>query len=441
MRIDDALLCDMMRHMRSWDWPTAYAELVARLGEYGAHARWTFCGLGACVDAVMSAHDAVAALLASSNVSARALGQTLEQRAGAGVGGEVRVHWDDGPDWLDAALPLRKALGGTAAHAARVLTRLGAPALLALSHRDAEQMGCLDGDICLAIDGRATPARNVDPHGAPRPKIYIFEFTAGRRVGDTLAPRSSRVIVRFTDPDIENDQQFEALSTAMGAEAGAAVLSGFNGIRAADLDRALAQARALALRWRAAGVPIVHMEMGGFEILELRDRTVDGLRDGFNSIGFSQSEYRAMAPGDAPDTATIVATAERLGVDRLCIHADTWALAATRGDRDQERTALMMGCLLAGTRAAVGQPVRPAAVNPSAQYDEPPEESRRGAWNIVACSAPYLPHPATTLGLGDTFMAGCLLVLGQQHRPDAEQFSRRNMRLATTDSTHSGSMN
>jgi ADP-dependent phosphofructokinase/glucokinase len=422
-----------MRAMRSWNWPTAYADLVARLGEYGAHARWTFCGLGACVDAVLSAHDAVAALLASADVSARALGQTLEQRAGAGVGGEIRVLWDDGPAWLDAALPSRKALGGTAAHAARVLTRLGAPALLALSHRDAEQMGCLDGDICLALDGRATPARNVEPHGAPRPKIYIFEFTAGRPVGHTLAPRSSRVIVRFTDPDIEDDPQFEALSTSMGPEAGAAVLSGFNGIRAGDLDRALARARALALRWRAAGVPLVHMEMGGFEKLELRDRTVDGLRGGLTSIGFSQSEYRAMALGDAPDTATIVATAERLGVDRLCIHADTWALAATRGDPDQERTALMMGCLLASTRAAVGQPVRPVAVNSGAQFDEPPEESRRGAWNIVACSAPYLPRPLTTLGLGDTFMAGCLLALGQQHRPAAEYSSRRSRRMATTE--------
>jgi len=195
----------------------------------------------------------------------------------------------------------------------------------------------------------------------------------------------------------------------------------------------VARARALALRWRAAGVPIVHMEMAGFEKLELRDRTVDGLRGGFTSIGFSQSEYQAMAPGGTPDTATIAATADRLGVDRLCIHADTWALAATRGDPDQERTALMMGCLLASTRAAVGQPVRPAAVNSGALFDEPPEESRHGAWNIVACSAPYLPRPVTTLGLGDTFMAGCLLVLGQQHRPAAEYSSRRSRRLATTE--------
>jgi len=400
-------------------WRSGYANVIAGLGKYGAHGRWTFCGLGVCVDAVLSAHDAVGVLLASSEPEAQALGQTLAQRTGAGVGGEIRVDWNAGPAWLDAALPPRRVLGGTGAHAARVLTLLGAPALLALGHRDAEQMACLDGGICLAEHGRPTPAREVAPRGAPRPKIYIFEFTAGRPVGEAVAPRSSRIIVRFTDPGLEDDPEFEALSTALAPEAGAGVLSGFSAVGEGDLDGAVMRAHSLGLRWRAAGVPVVHLEMAGFDTPELRDRTLAGLHGAFSSIGFSQSEYRSLVPGGAPETASIVVAAERLGVDRLCIHADTWAVAATRGDPDQERTALMMGCLLAGTRAAQGRPARPTALDPAAVFEPPPEESRNGPWSIVACAAPYLPQPATTLGLGDTFMAGCLLALGQPHRSGA----------------------
>lgn len=393
-----------------------YGRLIDRIGDYAANARWTFCGLGACVDAMLSAHIAIPALLAASDPSARALGDLLAARAAAGVGGEVRVRWDGGPAWLDAVLPMRVALGGGGPHAARVLTRLGAPALLALGHRDAEQMACLDGDLLLARDGRPTPARDIVPGGMARPKIYIFEFTAGHPVGDTTAPRSSRIIVRFSDPDIEDDAEFAALSTALAPAAGAGVLSGFSGIASDALDAALARARTLGLAWRTAGVPVVHLEMAGFDTPEQRDHTLAGLRGAFSSLGLSQSEYRAMVPGDAPETATVVATAERLGVDRLCIHADTWALAATREHPERERAALMMGCLLAGARAAAGHAVRPVALDANAVFERPPRDSRNGAWHIVACAAPYLRHPATTLGLGDTFMAGYLLVLGRPPR-------------------------
>ncbi len=410
--------------MGSCTWHGHYANLIANLGEYGAHGRWTFCGLGACVDAVLSAHNAVTALLASPELPARMLGQTLAQRAGTGIGGEMRVRWDAGPAWLDSTLPPRKAMGGTGPHAARVLTLLGAPALLALGHRDAEQMACLDGDICLAKDGRPTPARDIAPHGVPRPKIYIFEFTAGRPVGSTVAPRSSRIIVRFSDPGLEDDQEFEALSTALATDAGAGVLLGFSGVGDAGLGPALSRAHSLGLRWRAAGVPVVHLEMAGYDTPELRDRTMASLRGSFNSIGFSQSEYRAMVPGEAPETSTIVGVAERLGVDRLCVHADTWALAVTRHDPDHEQTALMMGCLLASTRAALGRPARPTVLDPAVLFEVPPQASRDGPWNIVTCAAPYLPQPVTTLGLGDTFMAGCLLVLGQPHRPEAGRTHR-----------------
>jgi hypothetical protein len=42
---------------------------------------------------------------------------------------------------------------------------------------------------------------------------------------------------------------------------------------------------------------------------------------------------------------------------------------------------------------------------------------RAGAWNLVSCATIYLLRPATTLRLGDPFMAGRLLAHGQPHPP------------------------
>ena len=39
--------------------------------------------------------------------------------------------------------------------------------------------------------------------------------------------------------------------------------------------------------------------------------------------------------------------------------------------------------------------------------------SKSGERFIVCCASPYLERPVATIGLGDTFLAGTLLVLGR----------------------------
>jgi len=109
---------------------------------------------------------------------------------------------------------------------------------------------------------------------------------------------------------------------------------------------------------------------------------------------------------------------ERLGLSRVCVHADGWAATATLGEPWIELKALLTGCLLASARAEAGTLVIPRRAPSSAIYRAPPFEEpiRRGKWWLVSCAAPYLAAPVTTLGLGDTFMAGCLLVLGAERQ-------------------------
>lgn len=402
-------------------WHEAYTSLQRRINAYVREARWTMCGLSLCVDAFTHLEDSTLARLADGPPPAQALAAALRQRAQRGIGGEIRIDWPQGPAWLDAHLPLRVALGGTAAHAARLLTLLGAPALLALDHRTPEQLAVLDPDMLLAEDGPVRAAA-VLPRGEDRPRVYVFEYTAGTSLEGAPLPRSSRIIVRCHDFDLEQDAAFLRLSPELLRQdggLGAGILAGFSSLGGgARLEAGLAQGRAAATAWAEAGIGLVHLEMAGYENPAYRDRAMAGLSGAVTSIGMSLSEFRDLLPQAASLEDGLLDLGTRFGLDRVVVHADDWAIAATRRDPDQEREALMMGCLLASTRAAAGRLAAPEAVPPGASFAEPPSESRRGAWHIVSCPSPYLPQPRTTLGLGDTFMAGCLLVLGQPKHAD-----------------------
>jgi ADP-dependent phosphofructokinase/glucokinase len=397
------------------EWAAEYVGLIDRIGAHAAHAQLTFCGLSACVDATISLHDASPLLQASAPPEAATFAQLLMRRAKAGIGGEIRVDWPEGPAWLDKRLDFRLALGGTGPHAARVLTLLGAPALLALATRSPEQMAVLGPALRLAHKNRATPVAEIMPNGANLPKIYIFEFTAQRMLDGMLLPRSSRIIVRFHDPGIEDDQEFASLSAELSAKTGTAILSGYNAIGGGDLVDALSQTKALVAGWRRTGNPIIHLELAGYDQDSYRDAVLDGLTGHITSLGMSLSEFKALVPRDESLAKAMCCLAERLKLRRLCVHADTWAAAATLGDPAQEREALMMGCLLASIRAEHGEPMVPRALPCDAVFEMPPKlPATQGRWRMAAVAAPYLVHPVTTLGLGDTFMAGCLLVLGSR---------------------------
>ena len=141
---------------------------------------------------------------------------------------------------------------------------------------------------------------------------------------------------------------------------------------------------------------------------------MDGLRGTVTSVGMSLSELRVLAPGIPGMRPAMREFAEALRVDRVCVHADDWAASLTRRDPEVEMDALLTGCLLAASRAAAGTPVMPSGLDPDAVFQTLPfaTDGEDGDWRFVACAAPFLRSPQTTLGLGDTFTSGCLLALG-----------------------------
>ncbi|RUU46278.1 6-phosphofructokinase [Mesorhizobium sp. M6A.T.Ce.TU.002.03.1.1] len=403
-----------------------YRALIdPRSGSLGADALASaglfLCGISACIDARVEMHDMQPLLGAPNGSPAAQLADLLLSRAARGVGGEVRFDWPEGPAWLRERLPLRYALGGTGPQAAWVLGQLGVRSLVAIEDRHAAMLRLIPAGVLLAESETLKTPDAVSPAGPHIPEIFIFEFTAGRAIGAVVPTRSSRVIVRFCDRGIQHDQDFETMSRRLAPSAAAGLLAGLNDEAVENVGAASRHVFALSRDWKAAGLKTIHFELAGYATQQAVEELFSHSRGAITSLGMSHSELLAMSPSAHHPMEALVALGERLDLERVCVHADTWAAAATLNDPKEEERALMAGCAIASARAANGEPARTIAIAPTAEFHPLPFETpvRKGRWTFVACASPYLEKPVTTLGLGDSFTAGCLLILGQHRHADA----------------------
>ena len=399
-------------------WRRAYGELGRKLPMLCARAKPTLAGFSACVDKVVDLHALAPELTNSTDHGARSFLDDMLGRALGGRGGETLVNWPNGPAFLDRFVkPGAMSLGGTSAQAAWTLATIGAPAILALEDRSCDQLEVLHPGIQFVdVRGNLVNTPDLIPAGTGRPAHYIVEYFAGRPLNGFKPNRSTRIIVRFADEDIEHDSDFLAYARAHAAECGPALLSSPNAIPPTHFNTVLGELKAAASDWSSSGIGMIHLELGDYARPGTRDAAVSCLAPVVTSLGLNLHELDGFnLPGGSPATRALE-LAYRLGVARLAVHADNWALAAVRGDPDREREALMLGCLLASARAAAGKPVARPAVPEKAEFTAmsgPEIESRPGGWNIISVPAPFLPAPVSTLGLGDTFTAGTMLAYAQ----------------------------
>lgn len=403
-------------------WRDAYAALLERLPGIVASARLTLCGMSTCVDAYIRLESADALLDAPPGTPQGAFAARILDRARQGIGGEMRIDWPQGPAWLEANLPITLGLGGTGAQAAQMLATLGAPSLVAVGDRTARQIERFHPEVGLAGPDGPTTMGSVQGHaGIGKQAHYIIEFRAGTRMGGHVLPRSSRIICRFGDDPLEDDPPFEAQSIRLAGQAGAAILAGYNEVPALLMEQSLRHTAGLARAWREAGLRLIHLELGDFHDMNDAWTIFAGLHGAICSVGLSLSELDKLMPGSGPVASRAACLGERLGIDRVAVHYDTYALALTKDDPALELEALMTGSLLASTRAANGKVTVPRQIAQAAIFKPAPLPpiGRSGAWNIATCATPWLHRPAATIGLGDTFLAGTLLVLGGRRRDSA----------------------
>lgn len=409
------------------DWSARYAALVGSLPSQASNdgrlpSGGFLCGMSTVVDARIDMHDMPSLTTAAADSGAGHLFAMLQDRAHRGVGGEVKVDWPEGPNWLRERVGIRHALGGTGPQAAWVLSKLGAKTVIALEDRHPLMLRQIPPGVLVVQDGTLVEGAIVRPYPRDVPETFIFEYTAGRPVGNITPKRSSRIIVRFNDRGLQNDAEFDRLSIELAPKAAAGLLSGLNDVAADELPHASEKLFDLARAWKQAGLKTIHFELAGYSSRTALDQVLSSLCGAVTSLGMSQSELLTVYPDAESPMAAMMALGERLELNRVCVHADTWAAAVTKSDPNTELRALMAGCALASARAASGSPVSKVQIADEAQFPPLQFESyaRDGDWSFVACSAPYLETPQTTLGLGDTFTAGCLLILGTKNTASEE---------------------
>jgi ADP-dependent phosphofructokinase/glucokinase len=395
-------------------WATAYKELIPRIPEHVARARLILGGFSTCLDKYLSLHSLEAARREASGTPAEALFIELDRKATSGIDGELFVDWPEGPMWLDRCVRAREALGGTNSQAAQQLALLGAPALIAIGQRSSAQLSVINENVLIATEDGVLPRKSVYPRGdSAKPPHYIFEYTAGKALGSHIVPRSSRIIVRFADAELEHDSAFERASVEVAGESGGGIVCGFNGLSSKKLDDELDYVAKIINAWKARGLELIHFELGDYPQAAMRDRALAFVGPIVTSMGMSLSELIGLFPGVDHIHEKAIRLGDIFGLSRVCIHADEWAMVVTRYDRDREREALMMGCFLASSRAATGLVGVPRNLEENARFtDTPfPDLHRRNGWEVICCPTPYIATPAATIGLGDTFLAGTLLVL------------------------------
>jgi ADP-dependent phosphofructokinase/glucokinase len=401
--------------VKTENWRKRYNDLLQRLPLHVRDARLTICGLSTCVDGYVWLHEAEALLAAGEGTPQTALARELLYRASAGIGGEFHMNWPEGGAWVEENLRVsRWGVGGSGAQAAQMLAILGAPALMSLEDRSARQLSVIHPNTLVATKEGVVRSGSLSAAHGEKSAHYIFEFTAGTRVGAVELSRSSRTIVRFSDERLDRDPDFARESIAEAVHAGAGILSGFNEIGDKCLEESLEEAVELAQSWRNRGLKIIHLEIGDYETVEARDKAIKLLGRVISSLGMSYSELCGLSAGpqDAVEKACELAT--KLDLSRLCVHSDSWALTVTKDDPQREFECLLCGCLLASLRAESGFPCWPVELPRRAEFRDLRWEKyiRCGERSVVSCASPYLSRPAGTIGLGDTFLAGTLLVLG-----------------------------
>lgn len=87
-------------------------------------------------------------------------------------------------------------------------------------------------------------------------------------------------------------------------------------------------------------------------------------------------------------------------------------MSVHRRDPQREALALAAGSLAAANRAEHGEPQGVWTIPEKARLavETPPSGSVAGGYRASVVATPYLTKPRSTIGLGDTFVSGDLLV-------------------------------
>lgn len=306
--------------------------------------------------------------------------------------------------------PERVQCGGTSIQACWSWSALGLAPLLALTNRSERQLRATADNVHVIDDGAPAPVRQLAPVPGPVvPSNHVLELTRGTSGGGVTVTRSSRITVVLVRKRLQLDEGFLAVSPEL-VTGGVGLVSGLNGIGRAR-EEALPRVAEAAAGWRAGGARLVHLELAEYATAGELDRVMALVGGHVDSVGMNASELgRLVGAGDPSHAAAVFAAAH--GLQRVVVHADEWAMSVHRRDPAREELALAAGSLAAANRAAHGEPQGTWRIPREASFavEIPPSGPVTEGYRASVVATPYLTTPFSTIGLGDTFVSGDLLV-------------------------------
>lgn len=397
-------------------WLGFYQSLAERRPALVAGAGPIVTGFSATTDALHRVTDTSLTHLLTAGPSGSEVFDagvaTLRDWLAEGRDGELFIDEADGDTLLEALVGTAEKVqcGGTSIQACWSWSRLGLHPLLALLNRSPRQLAATPSGVRLATADGVVPVDSITPvAGLNVPSNHVLELSAGLTGAGIQVRRSSRITVVFARKRLQLDEPFLSSSPTL-VRGGVGMVSGLNGLGRARKDVLPIVARTVAA-WNDGGARLVHLELAEYANPGELAQVMAAVGPHVHSVGMNASELeRLVGGGDPVQRAAEFAAAH--GLRRVVVHGDHWAMSVHRADPEREELALGAGSLAAANRAENGEPQGEWAVPGGAQFSaEMPSAGRlQDGYRMSIVATPYLSDPRSTIGLGDTFVSGDLLV-------------------------------
>ncbi|MHA7209998.1 ADP-dependent glucokinase/phosphofructokinase [Arthrobacter sp. MDT1-65] len=337
-----------------------------------------------------------------------------------GAGGERFVESSEVVKDFAGRFTTEVTIGGTGVRAGIALDRLGIPTVQHLVSIDDNVRRLLPASISYVSSATGD---TLDPH-------LIVQYPPGTRVrlddGDVVSPSSNRLIFANDPPN-----RSMAIASELGAaldDASVLLVSGFNTMQDEDLlERRLTDLDAAMMHLHPSA--LVYYEDAGFYVRRFAQRIWAHLLARIDVYGMNEDELqeyvgRPVDLLDARDVAAALLDVHQLiPVPTLLVHTRHWAIALGP-TAEQHRPALASAVQMAATRYRLGDGFTAADFEATSGLPRSAggeavvggvEQKITGAVGVPAFDLDT-PSP-TTIGLGDSFVGGFLVVHAPIRQP------------------------
>lgn len=350
-----------------------------------------------------------------------------------GLGGEIEITSAQVCEELETRFDCKPALGGTCAQGAAALACAGLPIVAQISDRSRPVCEFLNYPEISMIsqEGKPVPVMEVTSGQEPV-KHFILQYNKGDiiRIGNTdhVIPVSNRLIMDYDDmhKTLPVDPAFLAYMEAHAKDIPSYNISGFNAIVSLEVLKQTAKDMTAHYRRVKETNPdcVLYLESAHYLSPESRHLVYHSFAPYLDVLGMNEEELSDLAitaghPLIWQNLPSLLSTLERIHetypAKGLVVHSKDYAVYyGWQPQGIDMEAALCLGNLLSGTRARIGRygtfadfeetlhlPLSPVGL--AFAKGMPKEHKGR---SVFIVPSRYMENPATTIGLGDTFVAG-----------------------------------